>query len=111
MLILALTPDDLARKTYRAILEEAGIDADGELKIGGKGYHHHGVMEDDYNESDQLSLPEGSIYVFDLVTYGYGETITWSELEAQKIALEEWGRGICERHHCKSEIFVSANYW
>ena len=63
MLILALTPDGLARKTYRAIPEDAGIDSDGSFKIGGKFYHQHGVMEDDYDEVNQLGLPEGTIYV------------------------------------------------
>jgi hypothetical protein len=110
MLILALTPDDLARKTYRAILKEAGIDPEEELKIDDQTYHH-GVMESDYEEDFQLELPEGTIYIFDLVTYDYGEKIEWSKLEAQKLALEEWGRGICERHHCQFEIFIGANYW
>jgi len=36
MLILALTPDGLARKTYRAILEDAKIDSDGSFNIGGR---------------------------------------------------------------------------
>lgn len=112
MLLLALTPDDLARKTYRAILEEAGVEADGgSFQIGGESYHHHGVMESDYDEGDQISLPEGTIYLMDLVTYGYGEKIAWDKLESQKSALEEWARGICERHHCKAEIFIGANYW
>lgn len=112
MLILALTPDNLARKTYRAILEESGVSADGgSFEIGGVGYHHHGVMEDNYDESEQLSLPEGTIYVMDLFTYGYGEKVTWDKLAEQKAALDEWAKGICERHQCTAEIFVSANYW
>lgn len=112
MLLLALTPDDLARKTYRAILEEAGVDEDGgTFKIGGHDFNFHGVMEDNYHEGDQIALPEGSIYIMDLVTYGYGEKISWDELAAQKAALDEWAKGVCERHHCKAEIFVGANYW
>lgn len=112
MLLLALTPDDLARKTYRAILEEFGVDADeGSFVIGGEAYHHHGVMESDYDESEQISLPEGTIYLLDLVTYGYGEKISWDKLSEQKAALEEWARGVCERHRCKYEIFIGANYW
>ena len=111
MLILALTPDGLARKTYRAILEDARIDSDGSFKIGGKYYHQHGVMEDDYDEVNQLGLPEGTIYVLSLVTYGYGETIKWADLEAQKVALEEWAKAVCEKHNCSAEILVSANYW
>ncbi len=110
MLLLTLTPDDLARKTYRAILSETGSDEDDDIKIGDDTYHHR-VMEEDYYESSQISAKEGDIVLWDLVTYGYGETITWAKLEAQKNALEEWARGICERHHCKAEIFVGANYW
>ena len=111
MLILALTPDGLARKTYRAILEDAGIDSDGSFKIGEKFYHQHGVMEDDYDQDSQLGLPEGTIYVFSLVTYGYGETIKWADLDAQKVALEDWAKSVCEKHNCSAEILVSANYW
>ena len=51
-----------------------------------------GVMEDDYDKGNQLGLPEGTIYVFSLVTYGYGETIKWADLEAQKVALEDWAK-------------------
>lgn len=110
MLLLALTPDDLARKTYRAILEEVGTDRDHEIKIGDDGYWH-GVMEDDYDESRQIQLPQGTIYLCDLVTYGYGEKVSWDNLEKQKAALDEWAKGVCERHHCKADIFISANYW
>lgn len=111
MLILALTPDDLARKTYRAILAEAGIEDEGSFQIGDKSYHMHGVMESDYHESNQLALPEGTIYVYDHVTYGYGDTIKWDALAAQKDALLEWGNRMAEKFHCKAEIIVSANYW
>lgn len=112
MLLLALTPDDTARKTYRAILEESGVKADGgSFEIGGTIYHHHGVMEDTWEENNQLSLPEGTIYVMDLVTYGYGDKVTWDKLVTQKAALDEWAKGICERHCCTAEVFVGANYW
>jgi hypothetical protein len=111
MLILALTPDDLARKTYRQILTEAGIESDGELKIGSMSCNHHGVMECDYEEGIQLSLPEGTIYILDLVTYGYGEKIEWQDMELKKSEFTEWGRGVCERYNCTMKIFVSANYW
>ena len=110
MLLLALTPDDLARKTYRAILDEEGIGADDNVKIGDKDYWH-GVMEDEYNDSRQIALPDGTIYLADLVTYGYGEKIGWDALVAQKAALDEWAIGICQRHHCKADVFISANYW
>ncbi len=110
MLLLALTPDDLARKTYRAILAEAGVEDEEGIKISGETYHHC-VMEEDYNEDNQISAKEGDIVLWNLVTYGYGETITWAKLEAQKQALEVWAEDICERYKCNFEIFVSANYW
>lgn len=110
MLLLALTPNDLARKTYRDILAEAGVDDDTDITIGGEGYHHQ-VMEEDYDEGAQIQAREGDIVLWDLVTYGYGERITWAKLEAQKAALEEWAKGVCERHKCGYEIFVTANYW
>lgn len=110
MLLLALTPDDLARKTYRAILEEAGVDGDHDIKIAGTDYHH-GVMENDYEDNHQIDLPEGSIWLLDLVTYGYGEKVEWAALVKQQAELDEWARGVCERHHCSYKIYVSANYW
>lgn len=111
MLLLALTPDNLARKTHRDIMTEVGIeDADDDITIGKVEYHHN-IMEEDYNSSYQISLPEGSICLWDLVTYGYGEKIEWDKLAAQKEELEEWAKGICERHHCSYKIYVSANYW
>lgn len=110
MLILALTPDGLARKTYRAILEEAGVEDDDQIKVGDDDYSVQ-VMEEDYDESQQLAAKEGDIVLYDLVTYGYGETITWEKLAAQKQALEEWAKGVCERHQCSFQIYVGANYW
>ena len=40
-------------------------------------------------ENWQVSAPEGSIVLLDLVTYGYGEQISWDELSRRKVALEE----------------------
>ena len=114
ILMVLLTPDDLARKTYRAILEENGIDPDDsmdpDVKIGGQDYNHF-VAESDYEDDYQISCREGDLVFFDLVTYGYGEVISWANLEAQKNALEEWAKGICERHKCSYRIEVTANYW
>lgn len=110
LLIAILTPDDLARKTYRAILAEAGVEGDADIPIGGDKYHHE-VAEEDYLESWQIQAPTGSLVFFDLVTYGYGEWVAWDTLAAQKQELEEWARGICERHKCSFEIRISANYW
>lgn len=113
MLLAILVPDGLARKTYRAIYADhrkyPGEDED-QVVISGEDYHTL-VMEDDYNESWQIRAPEGSIVVFDLVTYGYGERVAWDKLAAQKQALDEWARGVCEKHSCSYEIHVGANYW
>lgn len=65
----------------------------------------------DHDIQAATGLPEGTIYVFSLVTYGYGETIKWGDLEAQKVALDEWAKAVCEKHNCSAEILVSANYW
>jgi len=112
ILLLTLTPNGLARKTMRGILTEAGLDgeSDGQISIGGTKYDHL-VMESDFDESMQLSAKEGDLLFFDLVTYGYGEQIAWEALESQKNALEEWARGVCERHNCTFKISVTANYW
>lgn len=110
ILLAVLTPDDLTRKTYRAILEEAGIESEDQLKIGEMTYSID-VMEDGYDENNQISAPEGSIIMHGFLTYGYGENASWENVAAAKAALEEFLAGICERHHCKSEVFITANYW
>ena len=110
ILLLVLTPDDLVRKTYRSIISEAGLEPEDQIGVGGEEYHI-GVMEDDYDEGMQLAAPVGSIVVYDMVTYGYGDVITWDALEAQKRCLEAWAKEICERHHCAYSFTVTANYW
>lgn len=114
MLLLELTPDDLSRKTYRAILADAGGKDEGDdsegIKIGQHTYMHR-VMEDDYYEDSQVAAKPGSIVLWDLVTYGYGERIGWRALEERKDDLDEWAARMCKKHHCSYAIFVSANYW
>lgn len=110
ILLLTLKPDDLSRKTLRAIQSEAGIDDGGSLKIGEQSYHVS-VMESEYDDGYQISADEGDIIIFDMVTYGYGEKIEWSKLIAKKDALELWALVACERHKCSAKIFVTANYW
>ena len=111
MILLILKPDDLSRKTLRAIRQEAGVDLeDGDIEIGEDSYHID-VMESTYDEDKQISADEGDIVVWDLVTYGYGERIEWDKLATQKAALDVWASGVCERHKCVASIFVSANYW
>ncbi len=110
LLILSLTPDDLSRKTHRAIMAEAGVTEDDRIKIGDDDYLHR-VMEDSYDQSHQIAASEGDIVLFDHVTYGYGKTVEWDKLEAQKQVLEAWAKAACARHHCSYRILVSANYW
>jgi len=119
ILLLTLTPDDLTRKTWRSILQEAkvykwneegAIDEEGEIAIGDKKYSQK-VMEDDYYEGMQISAKEGDIAIFNMVTYGYGEVIEWAKLEKQKNELEEWAKVMCEKFHCNYKIFITANYW
>lgn len=110
ILLLALTPDSLARKTMANILSEAGIDSDKDITIGGNSYHHL-VMESDYDDGYQIHSKEGDLVFFDFVTYGYGEAILWHDLEIQKRSLEEWAQGICAKHSCSYQIRVTSNYW
>lgn len=111
ILLLALTPDGLARKTHRSILESSvSGKKDDTIKIGNSEYYHK-VMEGEYDDGWQVSANEGDIVFFDLVTYGYGETIEWDKLEAQKRELEEWAKDICQRFNCSYKIFITANYW
>jgi hypothetical protein len=110
ILLLTLTPDDLARKTYRSILEHCGVKDDDSIKISGHDYTHK-VMESDYYGGYQISATEGDIIVFNMVTYGYGDVIEWKTLEEQKNELEQWAKDICKRFNCSYKIFVTANYW
>ena len=111
LLILHLTPDDLARKTFREIMNEANAtESDARIKIGSKEYNAL-IMEGDYHDDWQISSREGDILVFDLVTYGYGETIDWEALSKQKEELENWAQTVCKEHSCTFRISVGANYW
>lgn len=115
ILMVVLTPDNLARKTMRQILEEGNVEKlfDGtydDIRIGGRKYHHF-VAESNYEEMWQIASDEGDLVFFDLITYGYGESIEWSGLEAQKNDLELWARQMCEKFNCTYKIKVGANYW
>lgn len=112
ILLLVLTPDDLARKTYRNIVQKyhQADDDDDHLKIAGEDYNIY-VMEDDYLEGYQISASEGDIVVFDMVTYGYGTKIGFDKLLAQKEALEQWAKDVCQEFKCSYQIFITANYW
>ena len=110
ILLLTLTPQNLSRKTMHDILDEAKVAYDNDITIAGKDYHNQ-IMEDEYEEGYQISAKEGDLIFFDLVTYGYGEQISWDDLAAQKADLEAWAKDICDRHHCTYKISVTANYW
>ena len=110
ILMARLTPDELSRKTMREILAANSVSDDDDVKIGSEGYHHT-IMESDYEEDWQISGKEGDLIFFDLVTYGYGEVISWGKLEAQKNELDKWSKDMCDKFHCAYEIAVTANYW
>jgi len=110
ILMVVLIPDGLSRKTMRDILAEFSTSDDGDIKIGSEKYHSL-VMEDDYDESNQISGKEGDLIFYDLVTYGYGEVISWDNLVNRKVELEKWARIVCEKYKCKFDIKVTANYW
>ena len=107
LLILRLTPDGLARKTYREIVEGKEDDS---IHIAGQLFHHH-IAETTYDTDAQISQKEGDIIFWSCVTYGYGEDIKWAELVAIRDALEQWAEAVCKTYHCSREIVVSANYW
>lgn len=113
ILALQLTPDDFPMKTIRKIYADfrsSKVDMD-DIKIDGNDYHSL-AMEEGYDEDWQLSADPGSILFFDLVTYGYGDTIDWDKLEAQKMSLEAWAKEALVKYNCSQyKIFVTANYW
>lgn len=115
ILLLTLQPQDLPRKTLRAILTDAGRDPDEEspsLDLGGAYSYHIKLMEDSYDEGWQLAAPEGSIVLHGFLTYGYGDKLAWSKVTDQYEKLKAWADAVCEKHHCTiHEIAVTANYW
>jgi hypothetical protein len=125
LLIAVLKPANTSRKTMRDILAEAGCEGDiddidpvtgkkiafhpndGAAEIGLR----HFVCEGSYDDGWQISADEGDLVFFDMITYGYGEFISWDVLAEQKEMLAKWCSGVCERHNCTFEIRVSANHW
>lgn len=108
-----LTPDGLSRKTMRDILIDNGVDVEDyidDITIGCIGYNHK-VMEDSYDKNYQISAKEGDLIFFSFITYGYGESIEWDRLEAQKNDLEQWAINTCGKHNCTFKIKVTANHW
>ena len=111
LLILDLQPEDLPMKTWRAIMEDYGLGPEDDFKIGGERFYHK-CLEGDFDEGWQISGKSGDIVVLSLVTYGYGEYISFDRLTTLKQALQEWGEAVAEKYKCKVlPIRVSANYW
>jgi hypothetical protein len=114
ILQLTLQPQDLPRKTMRAILTDAGQDPDEDspqVSIEGNDYSIR-LMEDSYDESMQVGAPEGSIVLTDFITYGYGDKTPWEKVAEQQAQLRAWAEAVCEKHHCTiHEIAITANYW
>ena len=112
ILMAVLKPDGLSRKTMRDILAESEkkYKSRDEVKIGDSAYNPI-VMESDYDEDYQISADVGDLVFFDMVTYGYGETVKWDDLEKRKSELELWAKKASKQHHCGYNIFVTANYW
>lgn len=111
ILMVAIKPDDLSRKTFRAIVgENYDPDEGGTVTIGGEDYNAI-IMEDEYYEGFQVSADEGDLVFLNMVTYGYGKRISWTDLEAKKRDLEAWAEDICKKHHASYVISVTANHW
>jgi hypothetical protein len=111
VLMAVLTPDGLTRKTARQIRADNNLKGEwDELKIGKQEYYVI-VMKDDWDESHQITAKEGNIVLHELMTYGYGESVSWDELHEAKVALDAWCDQNCHKYNCKYEIRVSANYW
>ena len=110
ILMAELVPDDLTRKTYRGILADHADDDEDYVKVGSDEYHME-VMESNYLESMQISAKEGSIVVFAMITYGYGERVSFSDIEDKRDALATWCREVCGKHNCNFNIYITANYW
>jgi hypothetical protein len=114
ILMLTLQPQDLPRKTMRAILTDAGVDPDEEspqVKIGEEEYTVR-LMEESYDDSIQIAAPVGTIVLHDFLTYGYGEKIAWEKVATRQDALLKWAKAACKKHDCTiHEIAIAANYW
>lgn len=111
ILMSVFTPDDLVRRTVRAICPNAEQDEYSHcLEIGGDDYSIS-IMESDYEDSMQISAKEGDFVVHKFMTYGYGEKISLQDLNDKAKALEIWSEEICKKHSCTYKIFIGANYW
>lgn len=110
-MMLVLTPEGLSRKTMSDILGcQYSKDDTKEVQIGTYSYKPL-VMESDYDDGYQITGKEGDLIFHDFVTYGYGENVPVEEFTKREKDLEDWGKEVCEKHHCKMKVEVTANYW
>lgn len=109
MLMAVLTPDDLARRTARAICEELHTTGAGDFQLGGKWFTVT-IMEDNYDDTYQIKAMEGQIVVHCYLTYGYGLYMAWAEVVMLVNELERVIVDLCEKFHCTHEIVIGANY-
>ena len=111
ILMAVLTPDNTSRKTLREIQQEYSLDEVNDcIDIAGNEYNLL-LMEEDFAEAIQIQAKEGDIVLYSLITYGYGESVSWAELTELVWSLEMAAKSICEKHRCSYEIRISANYW
>jgi hypothetical protein len=113
ILQLTIRPNGLTRQTWRAMIDDAGarVDEDPQVEIGGVKYSIL-AMETNWHDDYQVGAEEGDIVLFDMMTYGFGERIAFTEVKARADALDAWARAACEKYNCASfEIHVTANYW
>lgn len=112
LLMLHLSPNDLPRKTFLEIVRDAGSDPDdAQVKIDGHDYSVK-LMDGDYDEGWQVSGAEGEIVLMSMVTYGYGERISWDDLRTRANALATWAEENMDRYKLASaKVSIGANYW
>ncbi len=111
LLLGILIPDDLPSKTYRAVCAEVGAVGDDPSTHIGEQLFHLKLMDGDYDEGMQVSAPSGSTVFVGMVTYGYGDTMTWEEFVALRDALYARLTDIAAKVQASVEIRISANHW
>lgn len=111
ILMSVFKPDFGSRKTVREAFPQAKEeDYSHCVKIGDDKYSIN-IMESDYDEVLQIGAAEGDFVLYKLVTYGYGESISFNDLSEKVKLLTEFSYEICRNHSCTYQIRVGANYW
>lgn len=117
MLQLVLKPKDPdfnARKFFQAPpLDDTEGDEDGddgfEVVISGRSYTATVFDEEEYDDGYQIEGKEGQIVLHEYLTYGYGETVEFSEVVRLVNNLRAWAddRSMIFDH----SVRIGANYW